>query len=63
MSSSTGKRVGIVIGVIAVIGLAVLGWAAILPVPLAFAGGKTVALSEYSAGHPDGCAGGLHRHR
>jgi mono/diheme cytochrome c family protein len=53
-SSSTGKRVGIVIGVIAVIGLAVLGWAAIRPGPLAFAGSKTVSLSEYSAGHPTG---------
>jgi mono/diheme cytochrome c family protein len=52
--STTGRRVGIVIGVIAVIGLAVLAWAAIRPGPLAFAGGKTVALSEYSAGHPTG---------
>jgi mono/diheme cytochrome c family protein len=52
-SSSTGKRVGIVIGVIVVIGLAVLAWAALRPGPLAFAGGKTVALSDYS-GHPSG---------
>src|SRR5271155_4118648 len=52
--SKTGRRVGIVIGVIVVIGLAVLAWAAIRPGPLAFAGGKTVALSEYSAGHPNG---------
>ena len=44
--STTGRRVGIVIGVIVVIGLAVLAWAAIRPGPLAFAGGKTVALSE-----------------
>jgi mono/diheme cytochrome c family protein len=36
-----------------VIGLAVLAWAALRPGPLAFAGGKTVALSEYS-GHPTG---------
>ena len=48
--STTGRRVGIVIGVIVVIGLAVLAWAAIRPGPLAFAGGKTVALSEYIGG-------------
>ncbi len=53
MSTSTGKRVGIVIGVIVVLGLAVLAWAAIRPGPLAFAGGKTVPLSAYN-GHPTG---------
>jgi mono/diheme cytochrome c family protein len=53
MSTSTGKRVGIVIGVIVVLGLAVLAWAAIRPGPMAFAGGKTVPLSGYS-GHPTG---------
>jgi mono/diheme cytochrome c family protein len=52
-SSSTGKNVGIVIGVIALIGLGVLGWAAIRPGPLAFAGGKTVKLADYN-GHPTG---------
>ncbi len=52
-SSSTGKRVGIVIGVIVLIGLAVLAWAAIRPGPLAFAGDKKVALSQYN-GHPTG---------
>src|ERR1700751_515774 len=55
MSTSTGKRVGIVIGVIVVLGLAVLAWAAIRPGPLAFAGGKTVPLSAYN-GHPTGVA-------
>jgi mono/diheme cytochrome c family protein len=54
MSSSTGKRVGIIIGVIVVLGLGVLAWAAVRPGPLAFAGGKTVALANYSAGHPTG---------
>jgi mono/diheme cytochrome c family protein len=53
MSSSSGRRVGIVIGVIVLIGLGVLAWAAIRPGPLAFAGGKTVALTAYS-GHPTG---------
>jgi mono/diheme cytochrome c family protein len=52
-STSTGKRVGIIIGVIALIGLGVLAWAAIRPGPLAFAGGKTVKLAEYN-GHPTG---------
>jgi mono/diheme cytochrome c family protein len=53
MSSSSGKRVGIVLGVIVLIGLAVLAWAAIRPGPLAFAGGKTVALNQYNT-HPTG---------
>jgi len=52
-SSSAGKRVGIVIAVIVVIGLAVLVWAAIRPGPMAFANDKTVALADYS-GHPTG---------
>ena len=46
------KRVGIVIGVIVVAGLLVLAWLGLRPGPLAFAGGKTVALNQYSAGHP-----------
>jgi mono/diheme cytochrome c family protein len=53
MSSSTGKRVGIIIGVIVLLGLGVLAWAAIRPGPLAFAGSKTVALASYN-GHPTG---------
>ena len=53
MSTSTGRRVGIVIGIIALIGLGVLAWAALRPGPLAFAGDKTVALANYS-GHPTG---------
>ena len=54
MSSSTGRRVGIIIGVIVLLGLGVLAWAAIRPGPLAFAGDKTVALASYSGGHPTG---------
>jgi mono/diheme cytochrome c family protein len=47
------KRIGIVVGVIVVIGLVVFAWAAMRPGPLAFAQGKTVALSEYD-GKPTG---------
>jgi mono/diheme cytochrome c family protein len=52
-TSSTGRRVGIIIGVIVLLGLGVLAWAAIRPGPLAFAGGKTVQLAQYN-GHPTG---------
>jgi mono/diheme cytochrome c family protein len=52
-SPSTGRRVGIVIGVIAAIGLLVLAWAGIRPGPMAFAG-KSVPLSAYSGGKPTG---------
>jgi mono/diheme cytochrome c family protein len=45
----SGKRIGIVVGVLVVVGLALLAWAVFLPGPMAFAGGKTVALAEYSA--------------
>ena len=47
------QRVGIIVAVIAVLGLGVLAWAALRPGPLDFAGGKTVALSAYD-GHPTG---------
>ncbi len=52
-TSSTGRRVGIIIGVIVLLGLGVLAWAAIRPGPLAFAGSKTVPLAQYN-GHPTG---------
>ena len=52
------KRVGIVIAVIAVLGLGVLAWAALRPGPLDFAGSKTVALSAYE-GHPTGAPADL----
>jgi mono/diheme cytochrome c family protein len=48
-----GKRIGIVIGVIILAGLAFLAWAAIRPGPLAFAG-KGVPLTQYSTGKPTG---------
>lgn len=47
-----GKRIGIVVAVIVVLGLAFLAWAAIRPGPLAFAG-KGVPLAQYS-GKPTG---------
>jgi mono/diheme cytochrome c family protein len=47
-----GRRIATAIGVIVVIGLAVLGWAAIRPGPMDFAG-ATVSLDEYS-GDPTG---------
>jgi mono/diheme cytochrome c family protein len=47
-----GKRIAIVVGVIVVLGLAFLAWAAIRPGPLAFAG-KGVTLVQYS-GKPTG---------
>jgi mono/diheme cytochrome c family protein len=54
MSARAGfRRLGIAIGVLAVIGILVLGWYATRPGPLAFAAGKPVALSAYQ-GHPTG---------
>lgn len=51
-ASSTGKRIAIALGIIVVLGLLVLAWAAIRPGPMDFAG-NTVALSDYS-GDPTG---------
>lgn len=47
------KRIGIIVGVILLIGLLVLAWAAIRPGPLDFADGKRVALADFS-GKPTG---------
>jgi mono/diheme cytochrome c family protein len=46
--SSKGKRAGIVIGVVVLIGLIVLARVIFIPGPLSFADGDTVALAEYS---------------
>jgi mono/diheme cytochrome c family protein len=54
MSSSTGKRVGIVIGIIVVIGLLVLAWELLRPGPLDFVDGQRVALNEFGAGKVTG---------
>jgi mono/diheme cytochrome c family protein len=48
-----GKRIGIVVLVIAVLVL-IAAWVLLRPGPLAFADGKRVALAEYSAGKPTG---------
>jgi mono/diheme cytochrome c family protein len=42
------KRIGIVLGIIILLGLGVLAWAAIRPGPLDFAKGERVALAAYS---------------
>ena len=39
------KRIGILVAIVAVIGLGVLAWYATRPGPLAFAAGKSVALA------------------
>jgi len=43
----SGKRIGIVVGGIALIGVAVLAWEALRPGPIDFADGKRVALADY----------------
>src|SRR5882724_652669 len=48
------KRIGKIVGVVVLIGLALLAWLVFRPGPLAFADGKHVALAEYSAGKPTG---------
>jgi mono/diheme cytochrome c family protein len=55
MSSPAVKRIGIAIAAVAVVGLAVLGWYATRPGPLAFVAGKSVALAAYT-GKPTGVA-------
>ncbi|HJT98411.1 MAG TPA: cytochrome c [Rhodanobacteraceae bacterium] len=50
---SVMKRIGVLVLILAVIGLGVLAWYATRPGPLAFANGKSVALASYD-GHPTG---------
>lgn len=45
----TGKRIRIWIGLVVLIGLAWLAWIVFIPHPMAFAGGKSVALAEYGS--------------
>ena len=49
----TGKRIGIIAGIIVFAGLGVLAWAAVRPGPMAFAGGKRLMLAGYP-GSPTG---------
>ena len=51
--SSTARRLGIVVAIVAVLGLGVLACYATRPDALAFAGGKAAALDSYE-GHPTG---------
>jgi mono/diheme cytochrome c family protein len=53
MKRSLGRRIGIGISVVALVGLLVLAWYATRPGPMAFAGGQTVALDAYD-GRPTG---------
>lgn len=53
MSSPAAKRIGIVIGAIAVLGLAVLAWYGTRPGPIAFVADKAVTLDAYD-GKPTG---------
>ena len=46
----------VVIAIVVLIALGVLGWRAFNPGPMAFAGGSTVALSDYHAADPTGVA-------
>ena len=52
-SSAIAKRIGIVIGVVAVVGLLVLAWFATRPGPMAFVDGNAVTLAAYN-GKPTG---------
>lgn len=52
-TSASWRRIGIAAAVVIAIGLVVLGWYAMRPGPLAFAGGKSTPLDAYS-GHPTG---------
>jgi mono/diheme cytochrome c family protein len=47
------KRSRIIVGVIVLVGLAVLAWVTFVPGPMAFAGGQRVALAQYP-GNPTG---------
>jgi mono/diheme cytochrome c family protein len=48
------KRIGKIVGVVVLVGLAIAAWIVFRPGPMAFADGKRVALAEYSAGKPTG---------
>jgi mono/diheme cytochrome c family protein len=48
------KRIGKIVGVVVLVGLALLAWLVFRPGPLAFADGKRVTLAQYSAGKPTG---------
>ena len=47
------KRIGKIVGVVVLVGLALIAWLVFRPGPMAFAGGKRVALADFS-GKPTG---------
>src|SRR6185295_7973972 len=48
------KRFGKIVGVVVLVGLALLAWLVFRPGPMAFADGKRVELAAYTAGKPTG---------
>src|SRR6185437_13641415 len=48
------KKIGIAIAVIAVIALGFAAWLLLIPGPMAFASGSSVALADYAAPNPTG---------
>jgi mono/diheme cytochrome c family protein len=48
------RAIGIVVAVVVVIGLGFAAWLVLIPAPMAFASGSTVALSEYTGANPAG---------
>ena len=48
------KRTGKIVGIVVLVGLALLAWLVFRPGPMAFADGKRVELAAYTAGKPTG---------
>src|SRR5215470_8057434 len=48
------RRIGIAIAVVGVIALGFAAWLVLIPAPMAFANGSTVALSDYTGANPTG---------
>jgi len=48
------KRIGKIVGVVVLVGLAIAAWLVFRPGPMAFADGKRVELAAYTAGKPTG---------
>jgi mono/diheme cytochrome c family protein len=53
------RGIVIIVTIVVLIGLSVLAWKLFNPGPMAFAGGSTVALSDYHAANPTGIPAGL----
>ena len=59
MRNRAGRRAVIAIAILLLIAVAAVGWKTLYPGPLAFAGGSTVALSDYHAADPTGVPAGF----